>query len=193
MHNNQKCGRNYPCAASASACFTVRISLHSSLQLHIIYNREFFLRFSSALHQPSQHATSACAARYVSLCSTLRRSSQRTGFSASVVSCFSGSSLLLSSQPFSFMFPTWRNLRTRVVYGRTKSSDVHPKAAYGHPKAANGEFGKLFSGFHLALWGSQGCWMRNRSKPAGLPQQSAFVRKNACCSWERMMALGCQK
>ena len=63
MHNNQKCGRNYPCAASASACFTVRISLHSSLQLHIIYNREFFLRFSSALHQPSQHATSACAAR----------------------------------------------------------------------------------------------------------------------------------
>ena len=29
---------------------------------YIIYNREFFLRFSSALHQPSQYAASACAA-----------------------------------------------------------------------------------------------------------------------------------
>ena len=65
MHNNQKCGRKYPYAASASVCFTVRISLHSGLQLHIIYNREFFLRFSSALHQPSQYAASACAARSV--------------------------------------------------------------------------------------------------------------------------------
>ena len=65
MHNNQKCGRKYPYAASASVCFTVCISLHSVLQLHIIYNREFFLRFSSALHQPSQYAASACAARSV--------------------------------------------------------------------------------------------------------------------------------
>ena len=62
MHNNQKCGRNYPCAASASASSAFRSLLLSGLQLHIIYYREFFLRFSSALHQPSQHAASACAA-----------------------------------------------------------------------------------------------------------------------------------
>ena len=47
---------------------------------HYIYNREF-----SSI---SQCAASAIAARCVSLCSTLRRSSQRTGFSASVVLCF---------------------------------------------------------------------------------------------------------
>ena len=29
--------------------------------------------------------------------------------------------------------------------------------------------------------------MKNRSKAAGWLQQSAFVRKNMCCSWERMM------
>lgn len=62
MHNNQKCGRKYPYAASASASSAFRSLLLSGLQLHIIYNREFFLRFSSALHQPSQYAASACAA-----------------------------------------------------------------------------------------------------------------------------------
>lgn len=168
--------------------FGIRISLlripqFAPLRLavtHYIYNREFSSIF--------QCAASSIAARCVSLCSALRRSTQRTGFSASVVLCFSGSSLLLFSQPFSFMFPAWRNLRTKVAYGRTKPSDVHPKAAYGHPKAANGDFGKLFSKYYLALWKSLGCWMKNRSKAAGLPQQSAFVRKIMCCSWERMMA-----
>ena len=80
----------------------LRIPQFVPLQLavtHYIYNREF-----SSI---SQCAASAIAACCVSLCSALRRSSQRTGFSASVVSCFSGSSLFLSSQPFSFMFPAW--------------------------------------------------------------------------------------
>lgn len=71
MRNNRKCGRNYPCSASAPACSAFRSLLPSGLQLHIIYNREFFLHFSSALHQPSQHAASACAARSVGQCSAL--------------------------------------------------------------------------------------------------------------------------
>ena len=33
-----------------------------------------------------------------------------------------------------------RNLRTQVMYGRTQPLDGHPKAAYVHPKPANGDF-----------------------------------------------------
>ena len=65
MRNNQKCGRKYPYAASASVCSSFRSLLSFGLQLHIIYNREHFLGVSSALHLPSQHAASACAARSV--------------------------------------------------------------------------------------------------------------------------------
>ncbi len=62
MHNNQKCGRNYPWTVFASVCLAVRISLRSALQLHIIYIIGFSLPFPSTLHQSSQCAASACAA-----------------------------------------------------------------------------------------------------------------------------------
>ena len=65
MRNNQKCGRNYPGSASASACSAFRSFFPSGLQLHIIYIIGNSLPFPSALHQPSQHAESACAARSV--------------------------------------------------------------------------------------------------------------------------------
>ena len=61
----------------------LRIPQFAPLRLavtHYIYNREFSSIF--------QCAASAVAARCVSLCSTLRRSSQRAGFSASMVLCF---------------------------------------------------------------------------------------------------------
>ena len=65
MHNNQKCGRKYPYAASSSACSAFRSLLLSGLQLHIIYIIGNSLPFPNALHQPSQCAASACAARSV--------------------------------------------------------------------------------------------------------------------------------